>query len=238
MGMDLVELVMDIEDRYDIAIHPADFGETPPTFGDLVDLVCRKINESRNAPLEAMDEEFVLAALLTQLRTLVPESVDVNSKTPMKVFAPALKRDENDVWGRLRERFPELHGWREYCRAGVGCGCVTSLVLMAIWFAVYRYYIITNYFPTPSVSFLAGLCLGAATALFWWLFFSEALNRGKNLGELARMIVEKRRNRLRSKELPKSDIENELRSLICDSFGLKPENVHRESLLTKDLGLS
>lgn len=221
MGLEMVELVMEIEERYAITLREED-AEEIETFGQFVTYVHQRMRETHNILPEDLNEKIVSAALVERLRTLVPDGVEVSQETRMEVLAPALKRDETNVWKYLTERFPELSDWDEYCPAKGCAGSILFFAVMAVWLT--------------SVSFLAGLCLGVVTVLIWWFFYTNRVF-GKNLGEIAREVVEKRQRLLRDKELSLEELEDEMRVIFCEQLGLNPEKVRWESRLVKDLGL-
>ena len=149
MGLDFVELIMEVENRYVITLPGNDDDwASINTFGEFVELVYRRINELRNAAREEVNVGIVSAALVAQMRTLAPKGVVVNAETEMRVFVPALKRDECETWQRLQKRFPELDNWHKYCPVRKGLGCISFVALVTIYFTVHRVYIIRTNSPS------------------------------------------------------------------------------------------
>jgi len=236
MGMDFVELMLEIEERYAVEIDKDDWVNMR-TFGDLVDSVQRVIARSLDPPIEESRNEIILQSLLAELRSRLPKEVEIHEETRLSKLKPYVKR--YDIWSFVQRRFPELPSWNNI---GVRQSyyvdrpsCLGFLAVTVAWLIVYG--ITINYFEKTLGAILMAMvtCLGIA---FAWLFWIVMRLPHRTIGDVAGAIAVKRQRLLMARELSSEDIENELRVLMSKAFALKPEKIQRESHLVKDLRLS
>ena len=72
MGLEMVEIIMEIEERYDITLDENDAPDLR-TFGDCVEAVHREVNRTREATMEEVEEG--LRIIFCEQMWLKPEKV-------------------------------------------------------------------------------------------------------------------------------------------------------------------
>jgi len=235
MGMDLVELILEVEERYAVELEGDDFANIR-TFGDLIDTVKRKIDRPLDLPVEETGYEIIFQSLLTELRLRLPANVEVDADTQLHKLRRYVKNYE--VWSVIQLRFPELPSWnavgrrREYYGDRLNClgflgAVIAGLVTLGIIF---------KFFGDNLWTFLAATAIWMSIGLSW-LFWIVLRPPYRTVGDIAQAIAERRQKLLKVRNCSVADIESELRDYMCKSYGLKPEKIRRESELVKDLGL-
>lgn len=233
MGLEIAELMLEVEERYAIEIDEDDVKDLS-TFGDLVDLVKRKIDEPLRPEIAESSYEIILSSFLAELLSLIPKEIQVDETTKLSELKPFVKR--RDIWSIVQKRFPELPSWKQ-----IGLRRVYFLDkptifgffgVMVVWMIVFT---CIGERPDWRISIAAMVaCLG--TGLGWLFLFAGRLPH-RTIGDVVKEIVEKRQKRLRASQLSSDEVEYELRNFVCKAFALKSEKVRRESELVKDLGL-
>jgi acyl carrier protein len=235
MGLELAELILEIQERYAIELEDDDFANMR-TFGGLIDTVKRKIDRPLDPATNETGKEIILQSLLAELRARLPKNVEINEDTRSRTLGAYLKQcDAGEV---IRQRFPELPSWvavgyrREY--RGDWLNILSFWGVMIAMFVIVA--IAMKYFGENIWSFLIAAvpCLGIALV---WLFLIVLRVPYRTLRDVAHVIAEKRQTLLKVHEYSADDIENELREYMSKAFALKPEKIRRESDLVKDLGL-
>ena len=235
MGMDFTHLVLEIEERYAIEIDGGDWVNVR-TFGDLVDMVKRKIDRPLDPPIEESRNEIILQSLLAELRSRLPKEVEINEETQLSKLRPYVK--QYDTCAVIRQRFPELPSWdaigfrREYY--GDGLSCLGFLGVVVAGYIIYG--TVSKYFGESLWTFLMAGAIWMSIG-FAWLFWIVLRYPYRTVGGVAKTIAERRQKRLKAREYSSDDIENELRAYMSKTFALKPEKIQRESGLVKDLRL-
>ena len=77
---------------------------------------------------------------------------------------------------------------------------------------------------------------GSGIGCAMWFWFVVRPPR-RTVGDVAKVITERRQKLLKVRDCSVADIENELRDYMCKAFALKPEEIQKESDLVTDLGL-
>ncbi|MGL4942635.1 MAG: acyl carrier protein [Thermoguttaceae bacterium] len=238
MGLDLVELSLEIESRYGVELRADDWASVE-TFGDLVDSVARRQGETREmlASRETFDAESVRSDILRVLGG-PPEAMS--------------RRERLAASMRLRKAFPEIQEQRLSCWATLLCASVfVATFLSSLVFVVTRDWrsILGDQHPVEFVTFMTAsfLALGGSGLVAWCLTktLSWLLTPTPRLAVdvIVEEILEYRR-RLKEKidsrpaELSSELLEEELRTFIATNFGFRdPQKITRASRLVRDLGL-
>ncbi len=231
MGLDIVELMLEIEEQYAIEVDEDDAKDVR-TFGDLVDMVKRSINKTPPMNAEQAGYEVVRDSLLAELRIWLPKDLNVDEHTKLKELKRHVKR--RDIWSAIQERFPELPSWRLinmrrtwFVDAPMYLGFLG--VIISCWF------ISTYLEEIVAWWMISTIMLGIGLA---WLFLIVGRLPHRTIGDVAEEITQKRQTRCKAQQLSVETIEEELRTMLVEGFALKPEEIHRDSDLFKDLRLS
>ncbi len=127
MGLEIAELMLEVEERYAIVIDEDDVMNVE-TFGDLVDMVKRNIDKTPSYAEAESSYDIILAALLAELRTLLPPQMEFDENTTLKELKRYEKRGQ--LWVAVNERFPEMPAWMlSSMSKGISLGCAVVLVL-------------------------------------------------------------------------------------------------------------
>jgi len=238
MGMDFVELMVEIEERYAIELDENDYTNMR-TFGDLVDMVKRTIDKPLDPPIEESRNEIILQSLLAELRLRLPKEVEINEETRLNKLRPYVK--QYDIWSFIQQRFPELPSWLHHEFDGKWWRCLGCLGLLISGFIGFCL-IFDCYSKGPLTFRITGVIWFGIG--FAWLFWIHLRWPYQTIGDAADIITEKRQEllkrrqkQLKARECSSDDIENELRAYMSKTFALKPEKIQRESDLVKDLRL-
>ena len=235
MGLDLAELILDIEESYAVELDNDDCANIY-TFGDLIDTVKRKIDRPLDLSIEESGHEIILQSLLAELRLRLPKNVEINEETQLR----KLRRYEKNhkIWSFVQKRFPELPSWYSNdlrltvlnhfitLSSLLGVGVVGVLILS----------IILDFFEESLLTILVYFVIlyMVGTFLFFWQVGRQP---HQMVSDFAKDIAERRQKLLKVREYSSEDIENELRDYMSKAFALRPEKILRESELVKDLGL-
>ena len=244
MGMDLVELALEIEERYVVEFDENDWADML-TFGDMIDMVKRKIDRPIDLSIEESGHEIILQSLLAELRLRLPQNVEINEETQLRKLRRYAKNYK--IWSFVQQRFPELPSWDsigfrqihgvgmpncfECCSGIVIFGLLMLIMLIAIFNIIFGLFGVNQW-----TVFVSGLFLTSIVLMYLYLFVRHQLEH-RTVGDVAKAIAERRQKLLKVREYSSDDIENELRNYMSKTFALKPEKILRESELVKDLGL-
>jgi len=234
MGVDIAELLLEVEERYAIELGEDEIGNIR-TFGDLVDSIKRTIDKPLDPPIEESRNEIILQSLLAELRARLPRDAEINEETKLKQLRPLVK--QHDIWSLVQQRFPELPTWHSVnFRRTFYLDRPTFLSFLGVMVAWLVIGTVSKYFGESLWTFFVAAvpCLLIA---FAWLFWTVERLPHRTVGDVAHAIAERRQKLLKAREYSSADIENELRIFMSKRFALKPEEIQRESDLVKDLGL-
>ena len=233
MGLDAVELVMDIEEAFDIQI-PDERAAEIVTVGQLYDLILEACPARRRAGMcmSAATFRLIRRAMQSEL------GLDVRQLRPRDTVDSVFPRDRRQqVWSRLSDtlnlRFPKLArpNWITALAAmvmlitGVGCGYLSYLLFGKAVALVFG----------AVATVVSGLILERATTVF-------AVNpresfttfRGLTGVVLAHNYATLSR---RFNTWDPSDIWEALQTIITEQLHVKPELVTPETSFVNDLGL-
>ena len=228
MGLDLAELILEVEERYAVELEGDDCANIR-TFGDLIDMVKQKIDKPLDLSIEETGYEIILQSLLAKLRLRLPDNVEVNEDTQLRKLKRYVK--PYDIWTFLRLRFPESPSWLHHNDERCCLGCLGFLAVGLVIIST-----IFDYFAQGLQVLLTAstIWFGIVFALWFWIFGRPSR---QTVGFVAKAIAERRQKLLKVRECSVDDIENELRDYMSKAFALKPETIRQESDLVKDLGL-
>lgn len=233
MGLDAVELVMDIEEAFDIQI-PDERAAEIVTVGQLYDLILEA------CPARRRDGMCMSAATFRLIRRAMQSELglDVRRLRPRdtvdSVFPPDRRQQ---AWSRLSDtlnlRFPKLArpNWITALAAmamlitGVGCGYLSYLLFGSAVALVFG----------AAATVVSGLILERATTVFA-VSPRESFTtfRGLTGVVLAHNYATLSR---RFNTWAPSDIWEALQTIITEQLGVKPELITPETSFVNDLGL-
>lgn len=230
MGLDFVELVMELEEQFQLRIPDGDV-ESMRTVGDVIDYVWSRLSTVSGEPCPTRNTFVAFQRTLADVAGLQARDIRPSSSLDKLLGQPKLKRR----WRSLTRDFPQLPdleppAWmlRLYMRAvagGVLCGaaggvlvCWGSGVLvagMALWIGGAAGGMVTHAFVSPWLEDrrreVPSGCRSVRDAVMM-------VHAGMD-GTTTRAVVELR-----------------VRLIVADLFGAKLDDVHPESRFVEDLG--
>jgi acyl carrier protein len=231
MGLDAVELVMDIEDRFRIALPDSECSRVR-TVADLAALVISRLPKAKELCPTARSFVSVRSTLAKECgidrRTLRPTS-------PLEVVFPRETRRVR--WKLLAKTQPHLPrlGLTDAVRRGVNAVGVfllflwlPALVLLLVEFGVLGGVIAFFAFTVGAITFVA-------IREKWAHEFPVGC---ETLGDLVRLISPESMPSDGGRRLiAEQEISDRVQSIIAEQLGLKREKVTIESRLVEDLGM-
>jgi acyl carrier protein len=242
MGLDFVELMLEIEDEFDVALVDTELNHAETTFGDVVNVVYQKITTKT---YDTNDYETTVLKLRKELKKLVPELQNFDENTPLNSQIPFWQRYK--VFNSLQISFPMLP---DFFVPDIITLIKIDLILFLLAVVSLGLFIIvrlTMLVPEAEQMFFA--CLTFSTTAVWGVFllillvamlltaFPSLLQKGfrrMSISDWARMLVEKTD---RLERMTKQECEETLRNIFCKTLNLKPEKITLESKLAKDLAI-
>ena len=223
MGLDGVELLMDVEERFGVRL-PDDEAEGVQTVGDLVEVVAVRVaarRTGRKTLREARDEVLAAAAAVGRDTGRPIRCRDlVTDRLPAKA--------RRKLWRRLRlGSFPDLRlRWspRVFRRL-----LRTSLILSVIWIVV----------SSCAEAFAAWALLPlVAGGPFWvaWPWRRHPPGSCRTFAGVARELAKTRMALKPADELPPPEgVELAVREVVARCFGVRLEDIHPEIHFVRDL---
>lgn len=242
MGLDAINLILTIEDVFDVKITEDEAGLIP-TVGDLHNLVWKKY-EDKPSELSAKQRSFEL--LCSELSS--------QSDIRGKLFAPDSlttiyfpKKGRRKQWKVFSKntgvKLPDLEFSRSI-RILIMSICVLFGILVSVW-TILSYYQLNNVELIAIILWiLVGFVVSVLAAVFSFLLFVFVLLRSPlarnipasctTLDGLAGAILAK--NPKKFKPFTQNDIGIIIKSILVDEYGFKPEEIKPESRFCEDLG--
>jgi acyl carrier protein len=232
MGLDAVELILEIESEFDIELD-TEFASYV-TFGDVVDGVYQKITTKT---YDAKDYETMLSKLREELKKLVPEQQNFNENTKLNRLIPFWQRYK--VFSSLQVSFPLL----PYFAVPDIITLVkidlflflSAMVSLGLSIIVPESVQILFVIPMYSIVMVLGVFLLILLCAILLTAFPSLLRksvREMTIGESAQILVEKT---IRLERMTKQECEATLRNIFCKTLSLKPTKITLESKLIEDL---
>jgi len=243
MGLDIVELVMEVEEEFGILIPDADY-EQISTVGDMHDYICLKLPVDKPRPSSGSTRCLSSAAFLRLRRSLMSvcgvERDRVRLEASLSDLLP--KQHRREKWRRLRDDLklwlPDLER-PEWMSQLLCCGGWATVLVPILVCLVY--------FTDPKTSghwalllFPAGIAVTiasyAATTRYAVCFASGY----STVRETSQSLKEKNHfslARLEGAELIElsTPIYNRLLDIISECLDIPREEIHRESSFMEDL---
>lgn len=241
MGLDTVELVMDVEDRFGVVIWDEEY-EGIRTVGDLHALVVQRIKATL-APPPKQSHCVSMQAFLKVRQLLVGENL-----ASRQDISPSSRLDELLPVSTRRNTWPQIALQANLGMPSLQFTTKQSLIFEAVPATAYAAVVISS-------TYFAGL-VGAATSFFacmmLWAMGSAQTERFKATiptdCETIRDIIKFHRGSktaseavtLRysdsvSKAVDEAAIWQDLVKVVCDSLGVKPDQVRPETRFIEDL---
>ena len=244
MGLDGVELIMEVEDEYGIKL-PDEEASKFRTLGDLFDAILRRLDGRQLSPC-------VYSPLFYELRRAI---VDVVGGEP-RAIRPRTKWSEliaagreREIWRAIETRFgsplPALVHTRRVERFIFAIGGFASVVIILLGVAV------VLMFPKPleialygalAFTFFTIVIIGAVLAITFRLarpYASVIPQSCKSLRDTCYVVARLRRIATRQHRPPSSDREawETLRTIVAEQLGVDGSSLKRETRFVEDLNV-
>lgn len=231
MGLDAVELVMSVEDAFQINISDEEASKTR-TVGELYDLVLSKIKIKGTHDEESSRRCLTSAAFYRVRRAMVQVlHIDRRKITPKTELLDLLPRPQRrDNWGRIKQsinlKMPKLQpNW--------GVILIKFVILMAVGIALGLLQYV-GIWGLTIVSLISALVMTK---------FMPALHTSlpaSTVGALAEQIYLANLKQLAEENggLNEREVWGALRQIIIRQLGVKPEEVTPEARFIEDLRIS
>ncbi len=229
MGLDGVELLMAVEEEFEITIGDDEAGSVY-TVGDLVELVYQKVRSRNTSPCLSQAAFYrIRRQLLHHPDFGSPERAALTPKTPLAALMPRSERRR--LWPQLLAMVTGSETqvpWLKLCllhKERRPPGWVLPLSGVALILLI-----------LPVELWLFGLLLLATT--FWlaeWLLtpFEHTFPDGyTTLGDLTKLL-----SSTSTREWNRTDIFTEVRRIGAEQLAIDPERIHLHSKWIDDLGL-
>ena len=235
MGIDLLEITIEIEKAFGFDLE-RDFWKRETTFGDVIDEVMRRYEKAQIQMEIATGYDETLKELCEEVKKILPMGCDIDENTRLAKIVPFWRRHR--FWRLLRERFLMLEPLKAYQAQQM----IRVLGIEPIFFfGGIIFCSLSNVVQNLILRILCGL-LGVIGIIGFFVTFPLALRTHfvmpcKRIGDLARMIADRRQRFERLQQGSQAEFENTLREIFCRVLFIKPEKVTREAALYKDLGV-
>jgi len=235
MGLDTVELVLEMEDTFNISI-PDEDAEKILTVGDCYSYILRKLNNQDSTSCVSLRTFYQLRRNLVELLH-IPRNI-IHPKTPTNEVIPHLGRRQ--IWKQLENtlsyRFPTLNRplWLKIV-------LVSTFILISMFFLI-----ITHNISGSDWSVLLGYFL-----MFLWVWFMiytlfsltlthrmavEFPPNCQTIGDLAKSIQPEPDPLFVGGEYNEKKVWDRLCDIISEQLGVKVEDIKPESSFVVDLG--
>ncbi len=227
MGLDGVELVMEVEDRFDISI-PDDHAEHMRTVGDMCDYLSTRARSFLDCPCPTASHFYTLRRVL--INQFGIERSGVRPTTPMKDLFPQETRFED--WRRLSDQLgsalPPLR-WPRF--APLLCLCLFVAPIVATMLVPHL-----ATFLLATVGSIVLLIVGYRVGRRWVLLIPEG---AATVGALTRTLV---KNVYLPTDRDPAELEawirNQVFDIVSDVLNVERGSVKLESRFVEDLGMS
>jgi acyl carrier protein len=237
MGLDTVELVMEVEDRFHIHISDAD-AEAIVTVGDLHEYVCKVL--ALQVPGRCLTRPMFHRLRRYFIDALGVERRGVRPATPVAQLVPG-RRNRRRLWGEFRERDVNLPPLQLNPEAAASVASLAGLSILGMITGV-----VTGLSFASGAAFVIGVVVALSSAVLAWLVsvtarpFAAELPAGcETMAELTRTAVLNDRRSAAADAgdvWSRSSVDEELRKIIVEQLGVKPEQVRPEARFIEDLG--
>ena len=239
MGLDTVELMIEVEQAFDVQI-PDDCAAEMYTVGDVHDFILESQADCESAP-DAMTPSKVClsAATFFSIRDALASHVDVRARRlrPRALVEQTIPvKSRRAVWAKLQQslslKFPRLRrpGWIVACLTvltiAVALGC--AALMQARYGAELA--------ALSGVGLLAVLGVGTTWITRFWAVHTESdwsTFRGLSQVVLAHNYAKLSR---RFNTWDPADVWQALQAIVVEKLGVEPEQVTRQARLVEDLG--
>ena len=235
MGLDVIELVMDIEDRFNIEISDDEACQAI-TVGKMYQCVLDKVKVSTNHRCSSQKAFYTLRKALTE--NLGIKKKIITPKTNTELLFPEYERRE--LWSKISEntpyKFPELS-----YPAAIG---ILILIIGLTGGILCSYFLFSCFEHNPSVFifFINWIAWIPLAVLFCKLLFKNLLKfkliipRGCNtLGGIAKYILYYNGNYFGT--LSQKEIWDKLTFIISEQLGVDQEGIRPETNFVEDLNI-
>ena len=231
MGLDTVELVMEIEEAFDVSI-PDDRASRMLTVGDVYEFILEKTGDA------SLTSNTCLTAatfydLRRQLRLFAWTNDEIRPRTAIAHVIPHVGRRSrwNKLSHKMQLRFPRLER----------TSSLTLLNCILVATAVFSTFLM---FAKPNLTFgivVAGIAGIASTAILLLLTRPFAIYPGSacsTIRDLVTKIVAMNYSKLSSKYSTRNptDIWNTLQLIVCEQLGVEKSVVAPGARFVQDLG--
>jgi acyl carrier protein len=234
MGLDSVELVMAVEDTFQITIENEE-AEKILTVGELYNLVLEK--------LQGTDNKICLtSAAFYRVRRAIMKALgckrtSISLSTSLEKLLP--QDDRRKKWRQIQQEMtldlPDLilPEWIFLSCAGAG-------IFLSLIECIHHKIEFVNYLVCPLMGFIAGIFFYVLLAAIAKPLAIKFPNDSKTVGDLAEHLRDKNFGRL-SQELGgwnKDEVLNVLRRLIVKQLGVSTEKLELDARFVDDLGMN
>lgn len=240
MGLDVVEIIMDIEDAFDISLSNTECGEAR-TVGELHECIVRKIAAKNPSPAGPMRPAVCLTTVsFVKLRAAFMSvlGVDRQSLRPDSVVAEVLPREQRQIiWQRLQDvvgfEIPLLKR-PQWLKSLIWAVVFDITISGVLWMAGFLDLVWAALFGLLLLAPTVGILLTLLTRPF-------ATNTGADfstLGGLARVMLARNYRRISAQydSCSPSDIWETLRTILVEQLNVPREDVTRDARIIEDLG--
>jgi acyl carrier protein len=235
MGIDILELVMEMEDTFDIRIPDDDYAGLR-TVGDLHDYIVNRMNRS-DCPVSERDQICLTTATFVRIRRALVSLFGLSRRsvrTSSSVDEIVPRNDRQKMWNQFQDviglKLPSLHRPRWIV--------VTLIAIVAVLAALVLWSLtpidITGCLVVLLVVVAAFIGLALLTQPFATLPGSEFVT----VGGLTRVVLQRNYRALHEeyKGWNPSDVWGTLQVILVEQLSVKPEEVTRDASFVDDLG--
>ncbi len=251
MGLDFVEVMMAIEDKFGVTIVSGEFDlpEKKVLVKDLYDIVERNTCKQAAAVLESQGFQ------------------EKTFEDVRHTFADGLELAQSDFWDKettlkqLYDQIPTGKRKKIWKKFRSHYKIRTQSTILHFVNAKYKRHLLAAWCGYFAFVFVIPACVGQCFwqlglvvpviffvpgSIFWLYLWGEICERHRNaippnvtLGEIADHIIVQHRKSLKEDGSPytRSEIEEIVKQILCCELGLKPEDVTPEADLVRDLGM-
>jgi hypothetical protein len=234
MGLDIIELQLEIEDKFGISLDD-EFWQNAGTFGDVVDSVFQRLQNSPAAAFENQTYSTVLAELQEELENILPGQESYGENIKLTRLIPFWKRRR--IWDTLRQRFKTLPSEEAFYNKRI----IEVLTFEPwIFFPTVIIFAAAELLPESSFKILLILLamMGGAAfcAILPYGLLLLFLLPSRRIGDLAKMIFRKN-DHLKKMSVSKEECAESLKVIFCHVLGVKLNTLQPHTTLDKDLAI-